>query len=200
MLQQVGEATMNTLFCLLLCHLVFACLSSRALAAVTDDKDERHLGVRLGLDKIFDANAYCVLDERTKLRDAVRSGVGLTTRKLRDSRQLKQCAELCDDSAPGHCFLGHQECQGWRRLEESSAVGASLSQDFVDPESNAEILLDVSGGRFMPSKRVITPSMRHRCREATDTVVNAMKELSGGLSDPCKRLLRKEVQVECFIL
>lgn len=181
---------------------LLACLSpSRVLAAGNyNNNDNASLGVRLGLDKQFDANAYCVADERTKLRETIRRAVGLQTRKLRDSQQLQQCVELCDDSAPGHCFLAHKECQGWRRLQESSSVGDSLADDFVDPDPNAAILQNVSGGRYMASKRVVTPEMREACNEVSDKVVESLHKLTGVLDAPCKRLLRKEVEIECFLL
>jgi hypothetical protein len=189
---------MKTSFPSLLFLFSLACLWSRTLAFA--EKDESNLGVRVGLDKVFDPNAYCVADERTKIRSVVRGAMGLTTRKLRDKRQLLKCVELCDESAPGHCFLGHQECLGWRKLEESSAVGGSLAEDFVDSNPDSPILQSVSGGRFLASNMVITPELREQCREASDLVVASLRKELSGLDAPCKRLLRKEVEVECFIL
>lgn len=189
---------MKPIFSSLFFFLSLAFLLTVALAA--DGQDEYNVGVRLSLQKEFDPTAYCLAEERMTIRSAIHGALDLPARRLRDSRQLSQCVELCDESAPGHCFLGHRECQGWRRLEETSAVGGSLAQDFVDPNPDAEILEDVSKGRFLISKRmVITPEMRERCQTACDSVVTSLMDLNG-LNAPCKRLLRKPVDVECFIL
>jgi hypothetical protein len=181
---------------------VFLALFVKDVGAQVTIVDEDNVGVRLSLDKgLFYPNSYCEAPARAKVRDAMRQAMGFTARKLRSDRTLQQrCAQLCEESAPGHCFLGHRECHGWRQLEETSAVGGALADpSFVDPNADGPILENVTGGRFMTTDAVISSAMREKCHQDKDAVVAELRAIAG-LENSCKRLLRREVDVACFVL
>lgn len=161
------------------------------------------LGVRLGLDdKQFDPNAFCNKSERKKIRLALWNAMGHPIRQVRRSgRPFDKCLELCRDSSPGNCFLSHPECHGWSSLTESSPIEGYLATDsFADPNPDAEPMSNVTGGRFLTTRNVITPSMKRNCQSSKDAIVRELKILAPRLQPSCQRLLRKEIDISCFIL
>lgn len=166
---------------------------------------EKTLGVRLSLnDKQFDPNAFCSKEERRKIRNSLSTAMGHPIRRVRSGHPpLTLCAELCQESSPGHCFLAHPDCQGWGALTESSPTEGTLASDsYADPNPDAQPLDFVTGGRFLSTGRtmIISSSMRNRCNATKDTVVAELKNLALGLQSSCQRLLRKEVDISCFML
>jgi hypothetical protein len=167
---------------------------------------EKTLGVRLSLnDKQFDPNAFCSKEERRKIRNSLWMAMGHPIKRVRSGeRPLAQCVELCQESSPGHCFLAHLDCQGWGALTESSPIEGSLASDsYADPNPDAKPLDYVTGGRFLstgPRTIVISSSMKKTCNASKDAVVVELKKLALGLQPSCQRLLRKEVEISCFML
>lgn len=179
------------------------CLMTGNVAAAATEQQPRKLGIRLGLeDKIFDPNAFCEHAERQKIRQALWTALGHPVRRVRKGGQpLDRCRTLCEDSVPGNCFLAHPECHGWRKLEENSPIGGALAtENYVDPIPDVKPMQNVSGGRFVTSKVVITPSLRRECRASNDAVVSHLKKLATKLQPSCQRLLKKQVDVACFVL
>lgn len=167
--------------------------------------EEKCLGVRLGLDdKQFDPNAFCTKSERKKIRLSLWNAMGHRIRQVRKSgKPFDKCLELCQDSSPGNCFLSHPECHGWSSVTESSPIEGSLASDsYVDPNPDALPVDNVTGGRFLSTaaRNVITPSMKRNCRSSKDAIVAELKTLAPRLQPSCQRLLRKEINISCFIL